>query len=106
MDFIHNMAHPAVSLMYCDKRYIINMNQMPVFFSMHATHTVKKKGSKTVHIRIMKNGSQSVTIAICLTASGLQLRSLLIFKGKESNKGGKIIGRELSSYPPDAFYAM
>ena len=68
------------------------------------TRTVKTKGNKTVHIRITKNGSQRVTITICFTAAGLQLRSLLIFKGKESDKGGKIIGRELSSYSPDAFY--
>ena len=46
MDFIHNIAHPAVSLMYRDKRYIINMDQTPVFFSMHATHTVKKREAR------------------------------------------------------------
>ena len=69
MDFIHNIARPAVSLMYHDKRYIINMDQTPVFFSMHATCTVEKKGSKTVHIRIAKNGSQRVTIAVCFTSA-------------------------------------
>jgi hypothetical protein len=46
-----------------------------------------------------------VTVPVCLTDAGLQLRSPIIFKGKESDKGGKIIGRELSSYSPDAFYA-
>ena len=105
VDFIFHMARPAVHLSYRDKRYIINMDQTPVFFSMHATHTVETKGSKTVHIRITKNGSQRVTVAVTLTAAGTQLPSLLIFKGKESDKGGKIIRRELSSYPPNAFYA-
>ena len=67
VDYIHNMACLAVSLMYCDKWYILNMDQTPVFF------TFETKGNKTVHIRIAKNGSQHVTIAICFTAAGLQL---------------------------------
>ena len=37
LDFILNMAHPAVHLSYRDKRYIINIDQTPVFF-FHACH--------------------------------------------------------------------
>ncbi len=55
------------------------------------------KGNKTVHIHITKNGSQIVAIAICLITAGLQLPALLILKRKGGDKGGKIIGRELSS---------
>ena len=50
LDFILNMARPAVQLSYCNKRYIISMDQMPVFFFMHATRTVEIKSNKTVHI--------------------------------------------------------
>ena len=73
---------------------------------MHATRTVKTVGKKTVNIRVVKNGSQRVTVAVCITAAGNQLQSLIIFKGKETDKGGKILSKELSSYPTAALYAM
>ena len=81
-DFIVNMARPAVNQSYRDQRYIINMDQTPVFFSMHPSRSVEKIGTRSVNIRIAKNGSQRATVAVCFTASGEQLKSLIIFKGK------------------------
>ena len=81
-DFIVNIARPAVNQSYRDRRYIINMDQTPVFFSMHPSRSVDKIGTRTVNIRIAKNGSQCATVAVCFTASGHQLQSLVIFKGK------------------------
>lgn len=107
LDFIINIARPAVSpdLPYRHRNFIINMDQTPVFFSMHPTKSVDKVGTRTVNIRIAKNGSQRATVAVCFTASGIQLPSLVIFKGKESDKGGKIIRDECASYPAGAIYA-
>ena len=81
-DFIVNIARPTINLLYRDRRYIINMDQTPVFFSMHPLRSVDKIGTRTVNIRITKNGSQRATVAVCFTASGHQLKSLVIFKGK------------------------
>jgi len=63
VDFIINMARPAVNpdLSYRDRKFIINMDQTPVFFSMHPTKSVDKIGTHTVNIRIAKNGSQCAT---------------------------------------------
>ncbi len=81
-DFIFNIARPAVEQDFRDRRYILNMDQTPVFFSMHSTKSVDKIGTRTVNIRIAKNASQRATVAVCFTASGYQLPSLIIFKGK------------------------
>ena len=107
LDFILNIARPAIlpGLPSRDRWFILNMDQTPVFFSMHATRTVETVGKKTVNIRVVKNGSQRVTVAVCITAAGNQLQSLIIFKGKETDKGGKILNKELSSYPTAALYA-
>ena len=66
---------------------------------------LSRRLGKTVNIRVVKNGSQHVTVAVCITAAGNQLQSLLIFKGKETDKGGKILSKELPSYPTAALYA-
>lgn len=78
------------------------MDQTPVFFSMHATKTVAVVGEKTIHIRAAKQGSQHATVAVTFTAAGNQLQSLIIFKGKELTEGGRILGKELKSYPAEA----
>jgi hypothetical protein len=57
-DFIVNIARPAVNQSYHDRRYIINMDQTPVFFSMHLLRSVDKIGTCTVNIRIAKNGRE------------------------------------------------
>ena len=80
-DFIVNIARPAVSQPYRHPDFIINMDQTPVFFSMHPTKSVDKIGTKTINIRIAKNAGQRATVAVCFTASGIQLKSLVIFKG-------------------------
>ena len=81
-DFMVNIAHPAVNQSYRECDFIINMDQTPVFFSMHPSRSVDKIGARTINIRIAKNGSQRATVAVCFTASGHQLKSLVIFKGK------------------------
>ena len=80
-DFMVTITRPAVNQPYRDRNFIINMDQTPVFFSMHPSRSVDTIGSRTVNIRIAKNGSQRATVAVCFTASGIQLKSLVIFKG-------------------------
>ena len=82
LDFILNIARPAVSQEYRHPDFIMNMDETPVYFSMHPTKSVEKIGTKTVNIRIAKNAGQRATVAVGITASGIQLKSLIIFKGK------------------------
>ncbi len=49
---------------------------------MHPTKSVDKIGTWTVNIHIAKNARQRATVAVGFTVSGIQLKSLIIFKGK------------------------
>ena len=84
LDFMENIARPAVSpdLPYRHPDFIINMDQTPVYFLMHPTKSIDKIGTRTINIRIAKNANMRATVAVCFTASGIQLKSLVIFKGK------------------------
>jgi hypothetical protein len=62
LDFIVNVARPAVSHSYRHPDFIMNMDETPVYFSMHPTKSVEKVGSKTVNIRIAKNSGMRATV--------------------------------------------
>ena len=54
LDFIINIACPAISLEYGHPDFIMNMDETLVYFSMHPTKSVEKIGAKTVNICIAK----------------------------------------------------
>ncbi len=60
-DFMVNIACLAINQPCWDCKFIINMYQTPVFFSMHSTKLVDMIGSHTINTRIAKNGSQRAT---------------------------------------------
>jgi hypothetical protein len=86
-----------------DRRFIINMDQTPVFFSMSSKRTLELIGKKTIHIRTSTNDTKRVTVAVTITADGTLLPSFLIFKGKPD---GRIAKKEFPSgvYPDGHFY--
>jgi hypothetical protein len=86
-----------------DRRFIINMDQTPVFFSMSSKRTFEVIGKKTIHIRTSTNDTKRVTVAVTITADGTLLPSFLIFKGKPD---GRIAKKEFPSgvYPDGHFY--
>ncbi len=43
-------SHPPLHAPHCDKRWIWNMDQTPVYFSYHRNKTLAKRGIKTVHV--------------------------------------------------------
>jgi hypothetical protein len=85
-----------------DPRFILNMDQTPIFFSMTSKTTLEPVGSKTVNVRTSKNASMRVTVAVTVTASGDMLAPLFVFKGAP---GGRI-ERELASYSDGAVYSV
>jgi len=86
-----------------DRRFIINMDQMPVFFSMSSKRTLEVIGKKTIHIHTSTNDTKRVTVTVTITADGTLLPSTLIFKG---NPDGRIAKKEFPSgvYPNGHFY--
>ena len=78
LDFI-KLARKKVA--HRDKRFILNMDQTPVFFSMHSKKTLEKIGVRTVSVLTSTNDTHRVTVAAMITASGEQLTLMVIFKG-------------------------
>jgi hypothetical protein len=66
----------------CDRRYILNMDQMPVYFLMNSKRTFELLGGKIEHIRTSSEDTKRVTIAVTVAADGTVLPSMLIFKGQ------------------------
>jgi hypothetical protein len=94
---------PIVSGHNRDLRFIINMDQTPVYFSMNAKRTCEVIEKKTIHIRTSTNDTKHVTVAVTIMADGTLLPSTLVFKGKPN---GRIVQREFPSgdYPTTHFY--
>ncbi len=53
-----------------DLHFIINMDQMPVYFLMPPTRTLDVLGKNTVAIRTTTNGTKHATVALTITAAG------------------------------------
>jgi hypothetical protein len=84
-----------------DRRFILKMDQTPVYFSMSSKKTLELIGKKTIHIRTSTNDTKRVTVAVTIAADGTVLPSTLVFKGKP---GGRIEKSEFSTYPNGHFY--
>ena len=80
-DFIRPMLQGAD----CDLRWIINMDQTPVFFPMHPKKTLEILGEKTVIIRTSTNNTRRATVALTITATaaGDQLVPMVVYKRDE-----------------------
>ena len=100
-DFLSEMKKKVVGP-HRDKHFIINMDQTPVYFSMEPSKTLELIGRKTVHVRKSTNDTKRATVAVSITASGIILPSVVVFKGA---KNGRIAQNEFGLYPPGHFYA-
>ena len=85
-----------------NKKYIINMDQTAVFFSMTPGTTLDRRGVKTVNVRSSSGSTMRLTACLAVTASGHWLKPLFIFKGKP---GGRV-ERDFKSFPKEAAYAV
>ncbi len=83
-----------------DPALILNMDQTPIPFSFHATKTLEKKGTKTIHICSSTSDTKRVTLAVTIDASGGMLPPMLIFKGAANGR----IAREFVTYPDGGHY--
>jgi hypothetical protein len=62
--------------------FILNMDQTPIYQAMDEGRTIDVVGTRTVNLRTSANDSQRVTVAVTITASGKQLKSMIVFKGE------------------------
>jgi DDE superfamily endonuclease len=85
-----------------DQRYMINMDQMPVFYCRPLKVVWADVGIKNVTIKIAENAQKQVTVAVTVTASGHMLQSMIIYKGKP----GATVEKSLPNMPYGAKYAV
>ena len=84
-----------------DPRFIMNMDQTPVYFSMNGKRTLNIAGARTIHIRTSTNDTKRATVAVTICADGTVLPSVVVFKGQPL---GRIAKTEFATYPPNHQY--
>jgi len=96
------MIREVVSQPNRSQHFIINMDQTPVYFTMHPKKTIEKKGKRIVNLRKSTGDTKRATFAMCVTASGRKLKPLLVFKGKPN---GRIAKTEFPTFSNEIEYA-
>jgi len=94
-DYMH-LIRPFVIGSHHDPRFILNMDQMPVYFSVNSKRTFELIGKKTIRIRTSTNNTKRVTVAVTIAGHGTVLPSVVVFMGK---KNGRIAKKEFSTFP-------
>ncbi len=99
-DYIHLIRYHVVGISH-DRNFIINMDQTPVYLLMNAKRILKVIGTKTIHICTSTNNTRQVMDAVTITADGMVLGSMLVFKGQPN---GHIARNEFAMFPPTHHY--
>lgn len=73
---------PTIHAPNVNKKFVINMDQSPVFMSMHPKRTLDLVGARTINCRKTANSTARVTVSLAVSANGDKLKPMLIFKGK------------------------
>ncbi len=84
-----------------NRRFILNMDQTPVYFLMSAKHTLEVIEKITIHICTSTDNTKRATMAVMIAADGMLLPSMVVFKGQPK---GRIAKTEFSSYPTTNMY--
>ena len=92
---------PRVVGRHQDPDYVLNMEQMPIFFSMTPGTTLEQVGARLVNVRTSKSSTMRVTLAVTITASVNTLTPMMVFKGKTSGR----IQLGFTNYPQGCFCA-
>ena len=79
-DYMNSMC-PLMEGDNRDRRFILNMDQTPVYFSMNPKKTLEVLGLKTVHIWSSTNDTKRATVAVTIAGDGTLLPAVVVFKG-------------------------
>ncbi len=85
MDYM-NLIRPLLLGPHCDRRFILNMDQTPVYICMTWKKTLEVVGVKTFHIRTLTSDTKRATVAVTIAADGMVLPSSIVFKGKPDGR--------------------
>jgi len=100
-DYIR-LIHLFVIGNHHDLRFILNMDQAPVYFLMNSKRKLELIGKKTIHIRTSTNDTKRVTVAVTIAEDGTGLPLVVVFKG---NANGHIAKKkEFATFPTSHHY--
>jgi DDE superfamily endonuclease len=77
---------PSMNMPGRDKRFIINMDQTPVFFSMTPKTTLDEHGTRSVNVRASTGSTMRITVTVGVTAAGSTLPLMIVYKGKPNGR--------------------
>ena len=89
------IMRPLASAPTQEKKFVLNMDQTPIYFSMPPGRTLELQGSNRVGVRTTSNSTERATCSLCVSADGDKLKPMLIFKGQPN---GRIAKRELPEF--------
>lgn len=89
------LVRPILQAPNVEKKFVINMDQTPVFMSMHPRRTLDLQGRRTISCRKSANSTARLTVTLAVSADGDKLKPMVIFKGKAD---GRIATRELPEF--------
>ena len=96
---------PLVASPNCDRWYIINMDQTPVFFSMVPNKTLNVAGERSINVRTSTGSTMWLTCAVTVSAAGDILRPFIVFNGKcDGRIAREFQNPEKSGFPVDCSY--
>ncbi len=80
-NYMH-LPHPLLYGPHCNWRFILNMDQTPVYFSMSSKKMLEVVGASTVFIRMLLKDTRRATVAVTIAGDGTLLPLTIIFKEK------------------------
>ena len=90
------LMRPIVAAPNVQKQWIINMDQTPIWLSMHPQVSLNLIGATSVNGRCSGDSGSRFTCTLAISANGDKLRPFLIFKGQPN---GHIATREFPTNP-------
>ena len=89
------LVRPILQAPNVQKKFVINMDQTPIFMSMHPKRTLDLQGRRTISCRRTSNSTARLTVSLAVSADGDKLKPMVIFKGTPD---GRIATRELPDF--------
>ncbi len=86
---------------HCNRRFILNMDQTPVYFLMSTKKMLELVEKKTIHICMLTNDTRRATVAVTIMGDDTVLPLTIIFKG---NHDRRIAQLEFVTYPARHHY--
>jgi hypothetical protein len=101
LNYMNYLRHIVLGSSNRNRCFILNMDQMPVYFSINAKRMLELIGKKTIHICTSTNDTKRATMAVTIAADGMLLPLMVVFKEQPK---GKIARTKFSSYPTTNIY--